>query len=169
MQTLASLLQLFRKASGISVAKMCEDCGISHATWEDIEKGKDMKQSTFLVFLDHLFYNADRKPNYLVLLKTIILAELNDEYVVAKRISKHEYPLPSMSDCIFGFDPDPNWYNDEKTMQVIEELKELIQARKEEHKAEKEKLKAEIKKEKAETKKLREEIKKLKAEKKNGN
>lgn len=129
-------LQIYRLASEVSVQKMCEDCGISHGTWEDIEKGVDTKRSTHLVYADHLFKNSERVCSYPNLFRKFILARLNNEYVFAQRISKDAPELPPMSECIFGYPGDSTDYNEADTKQMIKDLQDLVAREKKKRKAE---------------------------------
>ena len=81
IQLNASFLKLYREASGISVQTMCEDCSISHASWENLEKGIDAKHSTFYVYIDHLFTHSGRTLHLPVITKHLTLAQVNREKV----------------------------------------------------------------------------------------
>jgi len=162
----APFLLIYRHASGISVQKMCEDCGISHDTWENLEKGIDTKRSTYLVFTDHLFKNSERVCCYPNLFEMFILARLNKEYVFAQRISKDAPDLPPMSECIFGFPGDSTDLNEDETNQIIKYLQELVAHQAEKMEAEDKRFKAEMKRMKAELKRMKAEEKRMKAEEK---
>jgi len=162
----APFLKIYRHASEVSVQKMCEDCGISHGTWENLEKGVDTKRSTHLVYMDHLFKNSERVYCYPNLFKKIILARLNDEYVFAQRISKDAPDLPPMSECIFGYPGDSTDLNEDETNQIIKYLQELIALQSAKMEAEENRMKEEVKRLKAEQKRMKAEIKRMKAEEK---
>lgn len=130
---------LFRQASDISIDKICEDGGISHKTWEDIENGADSKCSTHRVYTDHLFENSHRVYNPLAVCKNIIPALLNNEYVYLQRLSRDASEKPPMSDCMFGFPGEGLSYSDEEVNEFFEDLQNLLNAEKERWKAEKKK------------------------------
>lgn len=132
MQLNAPYLKLYREVSGISVQKMCEDCGISHATWENLEKGADTKQSTHCVYIDHLFINSGRILHLPVITKHLTLAQVNREKAYIVRRGEHEEINDPTAECIFDFLGSE--YSAEETMQMFDEHKEQVAREKEKQK-----------------------------------
>ena len=129
----APFLKLYREASGVSVQTMCEDCGISHATWENLEKGIDAKHSTFFVYIEHLIANTGRTLHLPVITKHLTLAQVNREKVYIIRRGEHEEINDPTAECIFDFLGSA--HNEEETMQMFDEHKEQVAFMKEKQKA----------------------------------
>lgn len=134
MKQNALFKKLYRTSSNVPVSKICEDCAISHASLENLEKGVDSKHSTHYVYLIRLLEYTGRVFHLATFMKEIILANLYGQIITAKRRDKHEVINDPKEVCVFDFAGSE--HSAEEELETLHDLQEEIDRFKEEQNVE---------------------------------